>query len=1466
MPKITLLALLSVFLFSFNLKIETNISEAIAGIFVETSPVQVDSDGDGISDVADNCPFQANSYQTDADVDGIGDACDNCISIFNASQQDTDGDGIGDACDSTLQRPFVTTWKTDNPGVSNDNQITIPTFPGESYNYRVDWGDGTTNDGVSGDLTHTYETPGMYTVSITGDFPRVYFEFQGDKDKILLVDQWGDIEWGSMDRAFGGCTNLDVVANDVPNLSRVVDLSGMFSNCSSLINLDNAKDWIVSNVVNMSNMFQNARSFNQDIGSWDVSKAENMLSMFLGASSFNQDISSWNVSNVTDMSAMFYQAESFDQDIGNWNVSNVEDMTFMFNMASSFNQDIGNWDVAKVRYMSNMFSNASSFDQDLGGWNVSRSYSFDRMFIGVTLSTVNYDSLLEGWSSLPIQSDFRNFDGGNSQYCSGEEARQKLINEFGWTISDGGKAADCMVECDDFLMNEDSAIVLPMGTLVGGLDSVAGTATNTTANPCLFAITNDDAGQPWARYQIALNLAEYGIEAGDELFFGIDGSGPEGTARIEINQDNTVNTALAAYIFGNSLSRFETTVTVPSGVTSIDLWLFSNYASSNAGTAFYDNLEIRNLSDSGPRPFITTWKTDNPGESNDNQITIPTFPGETYNYTVDWGDGSSDIDLMGDVTHTYEIPGTYTVSISGDFPRIFFNGFLEIDKDFEKILSVEEWGSTAWTSMQSAFAGCLNLQVNALDIPDLTNLNNLSNMFGVCTALQDVPNINSWDVSQVTAMGGLFFLSNFNGVISNWNVSNVTTMNLMFAYSPFNQDISNWDVSSVQYMVEMFVSTPDFNQDIGDWNVSSAINMQGMFQSASSFDQDLGNWNIASATNVREMFQNVTLSVANYDALLSGWSSLSVLRNGLSFDAGNSKYCSGEQARQSLIDNFGWTITDGGMAENCEVEECPDILVNDSPGMVLNAGTSVGGLDSVSGTSENTNGSACAFEVVNDDTNQPWARHQVSLNLADYGILAGDELFIGIDGYGAEGTARIEINQDNTVNTALASNTFGNEWSRFETTITVPDGIATIDLWLFSNYASSSPGSAVFDNLIITNQSVSFPNIESVQMVIGVLDQIEDGKVIVDGSNIDPINDAGGYNFDIKVNPAGTVNSVVFELMGDKIVSNVDSSEPYLLFGEDVIFSNEINLPEGTYQLMVTPYDESNGGGLAGATQTINFTVQLVGQEECDDDLANEDDAIVMPQGTYASGLDNVFGTSTNTNGSLCAVEVVNTDAGQPWARYQLSINLSDYGIVAGDQLSIGVDGNGAFGNARIEINQDNAQNTSLDAHTFGSDWSRFETTITVPSGISSIDLWLFSNYNTSSSGTSAYDNLSIINLSNNGGTGRSKTTEEENQLPTIGSFGQDTRAPDVLEEFEMTTFPNPSSDMVNISFSRPTTVLEVRFFDIQGRLVDTVSTSASTPRSDYEFDVYELPVGTYFIRVFDELGRTHQKQILIKR
>ena len=138
--------------------------------------------------------------------------------------------------------------------------------------------------------------------------------------------------------------------------------------------------------------------------------------------------------------------------------------------------------------------------------------------------------------------------------------------------------------------------------------------------------------------------------------------------------------------------------------------------------------------------------------------------------------------------------------------------------------------------------------------------------------------------------------------------------------SSFNQDISSWDVSNVTNMTQMFSGATSFNQDISSWDVSNVISMQSMFQGATSFNQDIGGWDVTSLTNATNMFGTtgggsaVTLSTANYDALLIGWAAQSV-NTGVVFSGGDSKYSAGAAATARGVLTSApnnWTITDGG--------------------------------------------------------------------------------------------------------------------------------------------------------------------------------------------------------------------------------------------------------------------------------------------------------------------------------------------------------------------------------------------------------------------------------------------------------------------------------------------------------------------------------------------------------------------------
>ena len=95
-------------------------------------------------------------------------------------------------------------------------------------------------------------------------------------------------------------------------------------------------------------------------------------------------------------------------------------------------------------------------------------------------------------------------------------------------------------------------------------------------------------------------------------------------------------------------------------------------------------------------------------------FTFPVYSGETYDCTIDWGDGSSSEITSSadpDLTHTYSTAGEYIIKISGTFSRIYVYDNSAVKK---KLIEVINWGAIGFTSFENAFYGCSNLN----SIPD----------------------------------------------------------------------------------------------------------------------------------------------------------------------------------------------------------------------------------------------------------------------------------------------------------------------------------------------------------------------------------------------------------------------------------------------------------------------------------------------------------------------------------------------------------------------------------------------------------------------------------------------------------------------------------------------------------------------------------------------------------------------------
>jgi surface protein len=133
----------------------------------------------------------------------------------------------------------------------------------------IDWGDSGAAEHVTtpGPHVHDYGVDGTYTVSVTGNVTAYNSNVNGgsssEHKKLVSVDNWGQLGFTSMYRAFDRCSNLVSVPNTLDGMEAVTD---------------------------MRYMFYYASAFNKPIGGWNTSSVTvmGMYAMFGGASSFNR--------------------------------------------------------------------------------------------------------------------------------------------------------------------------------------------------------------------------------------------------------------------------------------------------------------------------------------------------------------------------------------------------------------------------------------------------------------------------------------------------------------------------------------------------------------------------------------------------------------------------------------------------------------------------------------------------------------------------------------------------------------------------------------------------------------------------------------------------------------------------------------------------------------------------------------------------------------------------------------------------------------------------------------------------------------------------------------------------------------------------------------------------------------------------------------------------------------------------
>ncbi len=810
---------------------------------------------------------------------------------------------------------FAISVKTNNSGVSTSTQFTIPTT-GSGYNYSVDCND----DGIleatgrTGNYTCSYGSAGTYTVAISGTFPRIFFNYSGDRAKLLAILNWGTGSWTSFQSAFTGATNLTISATDIPNLSGVTSLSGMFTSATSLSSVPNINSWNISNVTNISSMFA-FTAFNSDISSWNTSNVTNMASMFVANASFNQNIGGWDTSKVTNMTSMFEGASSFNQNISGWNTAKVTSMNYMF-YGTPFNQNISGWNTASTTAMNSMFASAPSFNQNIGSWNVSNLTSASNMLDNSGLSVANYNALLSGWSIQSLKPSVV-FGASGRRHCNAAAKSILTSAPNNWTITDSG--LNCVTYTITYNGNNSTSGTVPTDGsspyITGSTVTVLGNTGSLVRTGYVFNGWNtasDGSGTSYASsstFTISSNTTLYvkwapiptvTYDANNSTSGSVptDGLNPYAINDTVTVLGNTGTLERVGYTFsgwntaadGSGTSYLEDdTFTITDHTTLYAEWLGNDYQvifdgnTSDGGSMSPQDFVYGTTQSLTSNSFTKTdllflsWNTAADGSGTaysdgESVSNLTDVDGGTVTLYAQWGTPPIPFRMLvqtsnsgASASNEFTIPtntGSYSYDYSVD---------CENDGTFEVTNQTGDYTCSYGSDGQYTIAILgtfphiyFNDGGDAQKLLDIVSWGDIiwssfESAFAGASNLTTISATDAPDLSSVSSMyymfGGTFSLSGAP-YMNTWNVSTISSMVSMFQNSSFNGDLSSWNVSNVSDMSYMFSGASSFNSDLSSWNVSNVMNMQGVFYYASSFNSDLSSWNVSNVTDMSYMFND----------------------------------------------------------------------------------------------------------------------------------------------------------------------------------------------------------------------------------------------------------------------------------------------------------------------------------------------------------------------------------------------------------------------------------------------------------------------------------------------------------------------------------------------------------------------------------------------------------------------------------
>ena len=416
----------------------------------------------------------------------------------------------------------------------------------------------------------------------------------------------------------------------------------------------------------------------------------------------------------------------------------------MFAYASDFNRDLSGWNVCRVETRTDYDYAAHSWDEDKkpdfsmdcsgvipGPASVTSDKPDGAYGTGEEISiTITFSDEVFVTGTPTLELDLGGPDR-SAEYFSGSGTESLA---FTYTVEEGDNSQDLNYKTEDSLklnsgtikdrLNDDASLTLP------GTDSSG----SLSANKNLRIDT--------ARPRISITESGSGVS---QTFSAVD------------DEDNTI----MKYIVQTGSDCSDTQDPGSENYSEGSILTFSSETYSGRHLCFWSEDSAGNIGKATSLPitdfgqvFTSVWNTSktSSGSSGPNQIMLPLTNSGKYNFTVYWGDGTSDAITSWNQTetaHTYPGQGVYELNTIGEIEGFSFNN----KGDKEKLINITKWGSLRLGGSGHYFAGASNLE----SIPADANLSGTTTMVrAFWKASRFTGNISGWDVSEITSMKNMF--------------------------------------------------------------------------------------------------------------------------------------------------------------------------------------------------------------------------------------------------------------------------------------------------------------------------------------------------------------------------------------------------------------------------------------------------------------------------------------------------------------------------------------------------------------------------------------------------------------------------------------------------------------------------------------------------------------------------------------